>query len=179
METKHFNNETELRIQELYEESKGIYSRGANTQLFSGILIGLVFGVGLYYFEFQPPMMMVKWIAIAVVILAVLAGTWFTVVGYKRLSKTESADEMLHLHGKIKKQTLVIEIVLILILIAACLTLNYTGAFDQEYLYRVSGTVIFWTVAMVFLIVLGLRDCKEIREMKKLMQEKPKSSEIL
>ena len=111
-------------------------------------------------------------IAVALSVSVGIIATWNSVATYKGLSKAESADKMLHLYDKAKVRLTVMNVVLLLIMVVAYILTKYTGAFDKAFILDALGTMIYWCIAIVVVILLGRRDCEEIREIKKLMREK-------
>ena len=170
METKNFNNETELRIQELVQKSRDVFSRQEKRQLYLGILAAISLVVSLFFMGGQSPKMTI--IAMAMTILAFIATIWNTVATYKRLSKVESADKMVQLYGKAKTRLTVMNVVLLFVLVVAYISTQYTGAFDMDFMLNTLCTMIYWCIAIVVVVLLGRRDCEEIKEMKELMREK-------
>ena len=166
METKQLNNDKQLRLQELVKTTRDIYTRGIKTQFLSGVIAAFALGAVIYFLDVEEPLLKWKMAADPAVVLIILASTWYTVKSYSRLSKASGAEELIRLHTENKKQSTVLNSVFFLLLSAALVVLHYDGT-----LLSLIGGAIFWLIIGVIAIWASRRDCKEIKEIKELMQE--------
>ena len=170
METKNFNDEKSLRIQELYEQSINKCAKAAN-RLWLGIIGSLAFAALLLWTFYEPPMM---WFKIVIAVIIAMMCVW-TVVGTSkinaRMGQAKDVNELLSINDKSKKRNKYFFIVSAFVVLVAWAVLHFDGSMESLRWHGMMGAISMLIISFLILCFSN-QDCPEIREIKKLLAEK-------
>lgn len=170
METSQFNNnEKEQRIQELFEQSIEKCDRAGKKQKWLTIPTGIILAC-LVFFAWSPTTqsIVIKVCGAVGVMLLYFISSWLTNRFNFRMSKARDVNNLLRVNDKDRKKVAIYSTILLIFALAIIFGFGYLDGTMKPNIF----IAILWIGLCVGCYYSTSRDCREVREIKKLMAEK-------
>ena len=170
METKKYNTEKSLRIQELYNKSIEKCVNAAKEQQCVGIFLCTVIPIAAYLVFVDPPMAWLKGVTVVVLALMLAFTFWYRIKVITRMSQASDVDELLSINDAMKKYRRYSFFVGLVVMVAAYGILHYEGNVNAVLMI----TLPFGALLALAWAISGYtesKDCPEIKEIKQLLNE--------
>ncbi len=175
METPYINSqEKERHIQELFNASVKKCTRAAKRDCIVALPIITIVAVFLLFFPFytNEPIQGLKIASIIILTLALAAYCIITIRANSQIGKAQDVNELLRIHDHFNTKMRTPVIAILLVGMVTWITIHYTGKLDTAFLINVIFITLLTSWCIYLLIKRGVTDCKEIREIKELMDGK-------
>lgn len=170
METKKYNTEKSLRIQELYNKSIEKCVNAAKEQQYEGIFLCTVIPIAAYLVFVEPPMAWLKGVTVVVLTLMLAFSFWYHIKVIIRMSNAGDVDELLSINEATKKYKRFSYCVGLLLMGIAYGILHYNGSVNGV-LMRAMPFGIAMAITWAISCFCETKDCPEIKEIKQLLSE--------
>ena len=168
METKNFNDEKSLRIQELYEQSINKCSKAAKREKWITIPFAVAFACFLFFewFSTTQPIAIRACGATGIMLLCFII-SWLSTRFNSNMSKARDVNELLRVNDAKRKKYSIFITILIFVGLMIIQVLE-KGGIEKLNVVSVILMVLFCLLYCIF----TSRDCAEVREIKELMAGK-------
>lgn len=170
METKKYNTEKSLRLQELYNKSIEKCVNAAKEQQYVGIFLCTVIPIAAYLVFVDPPMAWLKGVTIVALTLMLAFTFWYHIKIITRMSQASDVDELLSINDSMKKIRKYSYFVGLVVMAVAHGILHYEGSVNAVLM----TTLPFGALLALAWAISGYtesKDCPEIKEIKQLLNE--------
>jgi hypothetical protein len=170
METKKYNTEKSLRIQELYNKSIEKCVNAAKEQQYEGIFLCTVIPIAAYLVFVDPPMAWLKGVTVVALTLMFAFTFWYRFKVMTRMSQASDVDELLSINDAMKKYRKYSFYVGLVLMAVAYGILHYKGSVNAVLMTTLPFCA-FLAVVWAFSGFSESKDCAEIKEIKQLLNE--------